>query len=384
MEKHILKQRRIRFKHKNLIKSNDIRIIVASGRTYIESIPKERTNELNYFEMEKMYNTFIQLGRDLYNANIHNLNKIIIGSNIIRGNLNKELFNIKKTDQENEKIIHWLEKNVLDIMDLSTYKKTNLNYFILNNGKWKETESLINWLRNYYIPDVNEGESIKGKYIMYDDGFFIDLAIFMYLTIYSILNQKNVNSKIDKIHFKDFIKFENINTNKFELSDYMYYMYEIISFYEKNNIHILNGYDKVVKGEKDDYKVIREYENLYGILWFIFKLNVNDIYLNDDNDCTIEINPCIDCGIPILSKDSRCDSCEQKNIRNRKRKSQQRKKDNIEKIKSLISNNKYSDNILKEANCLVNKSFRYVKSKEINTLLIKMERYHELLKENCN
>lgn len=377
-----LNQRRIRFKNRSLIKAKEVRIVKMSGITYIEAIPSSYENEISIDKLQELYNSFIDLGRNLYNANKENIEKIIFNSHNCRYvNINRSLLNIANQNESDKlKIIaKWLKLNELKGENLYAHKRTDLNYIILKNGEWNSTNELYKWLTSNYISDINESD-LKGEYLVYDNGFLVDLAIFMYLVIYSILNQKAIENsqkeKQDKIHFDDFIVIENMKNN-FTLRDYIPYINDIMNMYEKDNIYILNGYDKlVIDKDSDEYKMVKEYENLYGILWYVFKLNVSDLCLKDSNDAILPLNICKDCGVPILSANLRCDECDRKNVRDRKAKSRQKKINNILKIKMLLSEYNYPKPLIDKINKILYTNERDLKCKEVNDTLKEMEIYN--------
>lgn len=368
MVKYNLGKNRIRFKHKGLKKSNDIKIIVIDGKTYIEAVPEKNEDTLSINEINEMYISFIQLGRDLYESNKKSISKIDIENNIFHGQIDgRMLTQDVKLNEIIKKIQDWLRENKLDKSDSQVCKRNNLNYLILNNEEWKPSESLIPWLKSNFIPDIYEGENSDGKYVMYDDGFMVELAIFMYLTIYSIVYTNGQMKK--EVCFEDYINFIGIDTSLFTISDYMWYVFDIINFYEKNHTHILHGYDRVINDIDNEFALIHEYESIYGILWYVFKMNINDLLLKDSEQKIIKIQPCKgNCGRLVINN-SRCDVCQTDENRKRKQKSEQKKKDGIAEIKHLISVNKYPDEIKRQANSLLSKSFRELKMYEINEVL---------------
>ena len=372
MRKYNLDTKRIRFKHKNLIKAKDIKIIVAGGKTYIEAVPEKNKDALSLSEISEMYTSFIRLGRDLYNSNKGSINKIVIGHNIIKGRLdNRLLVHDEDFNEVNKKISDWLRENKQDKADLRAYKRTHLNYLILNNEEWKPSESLISWLKSNYIPDIYEAENNNGKYVMYDDGFMIDLAIFMYLTIYSIYHIKGEIK--NEVCFEDYIKFIDIDTIHFDVYNYMHYLFDIINLYEVSHIHILHGYDRIFNDTDNEYGLIREYESIYGVLWYIFKMNINDLLLTDSKDRIIKIQPCKGkCG-RLVFNNPRCYDCQTIENNRRKRKSEQNKKNGLKEVEKLISKNIYPDKTLSEAKNLINTRIGELKMNKIKEVLNKLK-----------
>ena len=377
MSNYKVKAKAIRFKSKCLLKTKEVNIRTTSGITYIEAIPEVYKDELNASELEQLYNSFINLGKDLYNANKDNVGKITFSSlKCLNINPNGTLLNSSKITEKNNLINMWLQTNNLHKSDLYNSKRSNLNYLIIKNGKWNSTDALYNWLLSNFIPDTNEA-FYNDKYLVYDNGMLVDLSIFMYLVIHSILNQKAIdNGKKAKgpERFNDFMCISNVNTANFELNNYMEYLQEAMEIYDKQNIYILNRYDKLIF-KNNEYKVIREYESLYGLLWYIFKINITELCTNTYDGGFVHLNICLDCGNPILSSDLRCDNCNYNNRRERKRKSRQTKKDNINRIKSLLLENKYPKRLVNEAINLLKISERNIECGKVKHILKEMEIY---------
>lgn len=331
MSDYKLRTRSIRFKSKCLMKPKEVKISTTSGITYIEAIPKVYKEELSDKEMEMLYNSFIKLGKDLYNANKDNISKLTFQSvTCLNINPSGSLLNVSNITDKNNLIDTWLNANKLHKSDLYNCKRTNLNYLILKNGKWNSTDTLYNWLLNNFIPDTNE--AYNDQYLLYDNGMLVDLSMFMYLVIQAIINQKAIDygkKAKGNERFNDFMFINNADTTSFKLNDFMKYLQEAIEIYDKQNIYVLSRYDKLTFDDNNGYKVIREYESLFGLLWYIFKLNIVELCTNTYGGEFIPLNICIDCGNPILSHNLRCNNCDINNVRARKSKSRQNKKDNI-------------------------------------------------------
>lgn len=378
MNKYKLNKRRIRFKIKNLMKAKQIKIIKASGITYIEAIPYSSKDELDNKSLEVLYNSFIILGKELYSINKENINKIVFDShNCLEVNLNNSFFNLSSCKNNEEKktlaIDNWLKTNNLSIDDLHDHKRTDLNYLILKNGNWEYSNELYKWLNSNFIPNTNEGENNLGEYVMYDNGFFIDLSIFMYLSVYSILNQKAIDNNYketkENIHFNDFLTINKTFDSPPTLFQYISYLNDVINLYELHNIIKLQYIDKLTLNEENELNVSREFESLYGVLWYIFKLNLVDLYSTNKHGGIVSLNICNDCGTIILGSKLRCEDCDILNVKERKQKSRQQKKDNIEKIMSYISKYEFPDYIKDKVKIILNTNVHKLKSSDIKDVL---------------
>lgn len=378
MSKYKLNKRRIRFKIKNLMKAKQIKVIKASGITYIEAIPYSYKDELDNKSLEVLYNSFISLGKELYIKNKDKINKIVFDShNCLEINLNNSFFNLSNTsdNEENKElaISNWLKNNNLSISDLYAPKRTDLNYLILKNGNWKYSNELYKWLKANFILNINEGENSIGEYIMYDNGFLIDLSIFMYLSIYSTLNQKAIDNNCketkENIHFNDFLTINGTLPTRPTLFQYILYLNDVINLYELHNIIKLQYIDKLTLDEDNELIVSREFESLYGILWYIFKLNLVDIYSTNEYGSIVSLNICKDCGIIMTGSKLRCDDCDRINARRRKQKSREQKKDNVEKIMSYISKYEFPDYLKDKINIILNTNLNDLKSSDIKDIL---------------
>ncbi len=386
-----LNDRTISIKTKKLIKSNKVRIMKSRGAYYLEAIPSEYVNNLTADQLNQMYRSFIELGRKLYNDNKDkNISNIIIEDN---GFLNLDIHNTLlrndvhnfMTDSKIRDVRHQLD----EILGINrSFNISGNNYILLKNNNLKTSnEKLKAWLLDNFIPvieqsDVKDEET--NKYWSYvDDGTLIDMAIFCYLVTYAIINIKYISngktiSKKDPITFSDFI------TGKSDPNDKLYIniVNQIIYLYELSHIYNLYGYNKLSYDyESGIYKMTRQYENIMGVLWHIFKLYLAENYnIIDINDKRIPISICEDCGNPVLGNVLRCSDCEISNVNIRQEKCRKEKLEHIDRIEKLVDKYKKKlpkDLVLKANNYIsMNKSQKiHSKKHDVDILLDELESY---------
>ncbi len=388
-----INEKTISVRTKRLAKTNKVKIIKSNGCYYLEAIPSEYCDNLSADELNKVYLSFIKLGRNLYHENKEkNISKI----KVINGTLNLDIDgtllrnnpNNYINDEKIEKITQQFNA-VLDIKDSLNF--SNHSFILLkDNNVASNIKKLKQWLLDNYIPIKEQSDKIDDKakkyWVYSDDGMLIDMAIFCYLVTYAIINarKKYIGYSIkeddpDFIQFTDFIDFKDNNeSDKLHIG----LVNDIIYLYERSNIHSLYGFNKLQYDyDKDEYKIVRQYEDIYGVLWHIFKLYLAENYKIEDNNAKyIPITICEECGSPILGDILRCDDCKYKNQNVRQKKCREEKFAHIEEIRKLINTESFPNYLIKKANKYVkmtNHDIYNCKKKEIDNLLKQLKSHKE-------
>lgn len=371
MSKLELNKKRISFRTKSLTKAKDIRIVNSNGSVYVEILPEKHTNQLNENEVNEIYTSFIKLGRDLYTLNKNNISKIkcytqtimpdlkLLGKYFL-GDTETYLKSINRPDIISY-IEEWAKKNGISPDDT----KASNSFLLLKTTDWNYDTKFRNWLKSNFVPIITEVDE-NSKWMLADDGRLVDMAIFFYLVTYAI-------NKSDNIRFEDFIEIEDMQFEGFSKSEkelieksgnnitdllYLNMINDIIHMFELHNIHSLHGYNKLVYNlEEQKYEMTREYNNVYGMLWYIFKLQITDSYIPTSYKSSrkIPISICDVCGNPFLGNKIRCEDCDIKDDSVRKVRSRKRLASNIERIRFLIRKNVYSPELTNKTNDLLNK-----------------------------
>ena len=398
--------RRLNTKLRGNIAIKELEIIHTKNSILFFAIPELLERNLDNKDLEKIYFDFLNLGRELYKIskdkdNISNIKYDRFSINL--DPMHKDRF-ILKNKIDNIDVIKytekWAKKSGYKFMQDGEIKDIeNLNSSIfLNIWDASIEEKLKKWCKHKIIPFVYDSYQIENNNYKFQINIerLIDLSIFIYLTIYSLTDNNE-----DGITFENLIDIKeeelneltnkiakNITTSEKKLRKlaYINILNTVIEAFEEINHFSLQGHHKIVAENKDQFSLKTEFDNVDGLVWYIFKLHIIDI-ANDDKYKNrarkIRINICNDCGIPFIGSKSYCDDCDLEKGNKSKRKSRKKLKKDIENIEKIYNkyNTQLPDSLKVEINNLLNlkaceKDTRKIEFDKLLEKLLKWERTH--------
>lgn len=398
--------RRLNTKLRGNIAIKELEIIHTKNSILFFAIPELLERNLDNKDLEKIYFDFLNLGRELYKIskdkdNISNIKYDRFSINL--DPMHKDRF-ILKNKIDNIDVIKYTEKwakksGYKFIQDGEFRDIENLNSSIfLNIWDASIEEKLKKWCKHKIIPFVYDSYQIENNNYKFQINIerLIDLSIFIYLTIYSLTDNNE-----DGITFENLIDIKeeelneltnkiakNITTSEKKLRKlaYINILNTVIEAFEEINHFSLQGHHKIVAENKDQFSLKTEFDNVDGLVWYIFKLHIIDI-ANDDKYKNrakkIRINICNDCGIPFIGSKSYCDDCDLEKGNKSKRKSRKKLKKDIENIEKIYNkyNTQLPDSLKVEINNLLNlkaceKDTRKIEFDKLLEKLLKWERTH--------
>lgn len=398
--------RRLNTKLRGNIAIKELEIIHTKNSILFFAIPELLERNLDNKDLEKIYFDFLNLGRELYKIskdkdNISNIKYDRFSINL--DPMHKDRF-ILKNKIDNIDIMEytekWAKKSGYKFMQDGEIKDIeNLNSSIfLNIWDTSIEEKLKKWCKHKIIPFVYDSYQIENNNYKFQINIerLIDLSIFIYLTIYSLTDNNE-----DGITFENLIDIKeeelneltnkiakNITTSEKKLRKlaYINILNTVIEAFEEINHFSLQGHHKIVAENKDQFSLKTEFDNVDGLVWYIFKLHIIDI-ANDDKYKNrakkIRINICDDCGIPFIGSKSYCDDCDLEKGNKSKRKSRKKLKKDIENIEKIYNkyNTQLPDSLKVEINNLLNlkaceKDTRKIEFDKLLEKLLKWERTH--------
>lgn len=398
--------RRLNTKLRGNIAIKELEIIHTKNSILFFAIPELLERNLDNKDLEKIYFDFLNLGRELYKIskdkdNISNIKYDRFSINL--DPMHKDRF-ILKNKIDNIDIMEytekWAKKSGYKFMQDGEIKDIeNLNSSIfLNIWDTSIEEKLKKWCKHKIMPFVYDSYQIENNNYKFQINIerLIDLSIFIYLTIYSLTDNNE-----DGITFENLIDIKeeelneltnkiakNITTSEKKLRKlaYINILNTVIEAFEEINHFSLQGHHKIVVENKDQFSLKTEFDNVDGLVWYIFKLHIVDI-ANDDKYKNrakkIRINICNDCGIPFIGSKSYCDDCDLEKGNKSKRKSRKKLKKDIENIEKIYNkyNTQLPDSLKVEINNLLNlkaceKDTRKIEFDKLLEKLLKWERTH--------
>lgn len=406
--------RRLNTKLRGNIAIKELEIIHTKNSILFFAIPELLERNLDNKDLEKIYFDFLNLGRELY--------KISKDKDNI-SNIKYDRFSINLDPMHKDRFILKNKIDNIDIMEYTEKWAKKSGYKFMQDGEIKDIENLNSsiflniwdasieeklkkWCKHKIIPFVYDSYQIENNNYKFQINIerLIDLSIFIYLTIYSLTDNNE-----DGITFENLIDIKeeelneltnkiakNITTSEKKLRKlaYINILNTVIEAFEEINHFSLQGHHKIVAENKDQFSLKTEFDNVDGLVWYIFKLHIIDI-ANDDKYKNrarkIRINICDDCGIPFIGSKSYCDNCDLEKGNKSKRKSRKKLEKNIENIEKI--NNKYNtelpDSLKVEINNLLKlkaceKDTRKTEFDKLLEKLLKWERTHIVQKGDTN
>ena len=293
--------RRLNTKLRGNIAIKELEIIHTKNSILFFSIPESLGSNLDNKDLEKIYFDFLNLGRELYKIskdkdNISNIKYDRFSINL--DPMHKDRF-ILKNKIDNIDVIKYTEKwakksGYKFIQDGEFRDIENLNSSIfLNIWDTSIEEKLKKWCKHKIMPFVYDSYQIENNNYKFQINIerLIDLSIFIYLTIYSLTDNNE-----DGITFENLIDIKeeelneltnkiakNITTSEKKLRKlaYINILNTVIEAFEEINHFSLQGHHKIVVENKDQFSLKTEFDNVDGLVWYIFKLHIVDI-ANDD------------------------------------------------------------------------------------------------------
>lgn len=398
--------RRLNTKLRGNIAIKELEIIHTKNSILFFAIPELLERNLDNKDLEKIYFDFLNLGRELY--------KISKDKDNI-SNIKYDRFSINLDPMHKDRFILKNKIDNIDIMEYTEKWAKKSGYKFMQDGEIKDIENLNSsiflniwdasieeklkkWCKHKIIPFVYDSYQIENNNYKFQINIerLIDLSIFIYLTIYSLTDNNE-----DGITFENLIDIKeeelneltnkiakNITTSEKKLRKlaYINILNTVIEAFEEINHFSLQGHHKIVAENKDQFSLKTEFDNVDGLVWYIFKLHIIDI-ANDDKYKNrakkIRINICNDCGIPFIGSKSYCDDCDLEKGNKSKRKSRKKLKKDIENIEKIYNkyNTQLPDSLKVEINNLLNlkaceKDTRKIEFDKLLEKLLKWERTH--------
>lgn len=398
--------RRLNTKLRGNIAIKELEIIHTKNSILFFAIPELLERNLDNKDLEKIYFDFLNLGRELY--------KISKDKDNI-SNIKYDRFSINLDPMHKDRFILKNKIDNIDIMEYTEKWAKKSGYKFMQDGEIKDIENLNSsiflniwdasieeklkkWCKHKIIPFVYDSYQIENNNYKFQINIerLIDLSIFIYLTIYSLTDNNE-----DGITFENLIDIKeeelneltnkiakNITTSEKKLRKlaYINILNTVIEAFEEINHFSLQGHHKIVAENKDQFSLKTEFDNVDGLVWYIFKLHIIDI-ANDDKYKNrakkIRINICDDCGIPFIGSKSYCDDCDLEKGNKSKRKSRKKLKKDIENIEKIYNkyNTQLPDSLKVEINNLLNlkaceKDTRKIEFDKLLEKLLKWERTH--------
>lgn len=398
--------RRLNTKLRGNIAIKELEIIHTKNSILFFAIPELLERNLDNKDLEKIYFDFLNLGRELY--------KISKDKDNI-SNIKYDRFSINLDPMHKDRFILKNKIDNIDIMEYTEKWAKKSGYKFMQDGEIKDIENinssiflniwdasieekLKKWCKHKIIPFVYDSYQIENNNYKFQINIerLIDLSIFIYLTIYSLTDNNE-----DGITFENLIDIKeeelneltnkiakNITTSEKKLRKlaYINILNTVIEAFEEINHFSLQGHHKIVAENKDQFSLKTEFDNVDGLVWYIFKLHIIDI-ANDDKYKNrakkIRINICNDCGIPFIGSKSYCDDCDLEKGNKSKRKSRKKLKKDIENIEKIYNkyNTQLPDSLKVEINNLLNlkaceKDTRKIEFDKLLEKLLKWERTH--------
>ena len=398
--------RRLNTKLRGNIAIKELEIINTKNSILFFAIPELLERNLDNKDLEKIYFDFLNLGRELY--------KISKDKDNI-SNIKYDRFSINLDPMHKDRFILKNKIDNIDIMEYTEKWAKKSGYKFMQDGEIKDIENLNSsiflniwdasieeklkkWCKHKIIPFVYDSYQIENNNYKFQINIerLIDLSIFIYLTIYSLTDNNE-----DGITFENLIDIKeeelneltnkiakNITTSEKKLRKlaYINILNTVIEAFEEINHFSLQGHHKIVAENKDQFSLKTEFDNVDGLVWYIFKLHIIDID-NDDKYKNrakkIRINICNDCGIPFIGSKSYCDDCDLEKGNKSKRKSRKKLKKDIENIEKIYNkyNTQLPDSLKVEINNLLNlkaceKDTRKIEFDKLLEKLLKWERTH--------
>ena len=398
--------RRLNTKLRGNIAIKELEIIHTKNSILFFAIPELLERNLDNKDLEKIYFDFLNLGRELY--------KISKDKDNI-SNIKYDRFSINLDPMHKDRFILKNKIDNIDIMEYTEKWAKKSGYKFMQDGEIKDIENinssiflniwdasieekLKKWCKHKIIPFVYDSYQIENNNYKFQIIIerLIDLSIFIYLTIYSLTDNNE-----DGITFENLIDIKeeelneltnkiakNITTSEKKLRKlaYINILNTVIEAFEEINHFSLQGHHKIVAENKDQFSLKTEFDNVDGLVWYIFKLHIIDI-ANDDKYKNrakkIRINICNDCGIPFIGSKSYCDDCDLEKGNKSKRKSRKKLKKDIENIEKIYNkyNTQLPDSLKVEINNLLNlkaceKDTRKIEFDKLLEKLLKWERTH--------
>ena len=398
--------RRLNTKLRGNIAIKELEIIHTKNSILFFAIPELLERNLDNKDLEKIYFDFLNLGRELY--------KISKDKDNI-SNIKYDRFSINLDPMHKDRFILKNKIDNIDIMEYTEKWAKKSGYKFMQDGEIKDIENLNSsiflniwdasieeklkkWCKHKIIPFVYDSYQIENNNYKFQINIerLIDLSIFIYLTIYSLTDNNE-----DGITFENLIDIKeeelneltnkiakNITTSEKKLRKlaYINILNTVIEAFEEINHFSLQGHHKIVAENKDQFSLKTEFDNVDGLVWYIFKLHIIDI-ANDDKYKNrarkIRINICDDCGIPFIGSKSYCDNCDLEKGNKSKRKSRKKLKKDIENIEKIYNkyNTELPDSLKVEINNLLNlkaceKDTRKIEFDKLLEKLLKWERTH--------
>ena len=398
--------RRLNTKLRGNIAIKELEIIHTKNSILFFAIPELLERNLDNKDLEKIYFDFLNLGRELY--------KISKDKDNI-SNIKYDRFSINLDPMHKDRFILKNKIDNIDIMEYTEKWAKKSGYKFMQDGEIKDIENLNSsiflniwdasieeklkkWCKHKIIPFVYDSYQIENNNYKFQINIerLIDLSIFIYLTIYSLTDNNE-----DGITFENLIDIKeeelneltnkiakNITTSEKKLRKlaYINILNTVIEAFEEINHFSLQGHHKIVAENKDQFSLKTEFDNVDGLVWYIFKLHIIDI-ANDDKYKNrakkIRINICDDCGIPFIGSKFYCDDCDLEKGNKSKRKSRKKLKKDIENIEKIYNkyNTQLPDSLKVEINNLLNlkaceKDTRKIEFDKLLEKLLKWERTH--------
>ena len=250
--------------------------------------------------------------------------KILNNNDIFYDELYEDFISLGKLLYDNYKNrIIKIEKNEVPLDRLIKFKNetNNMEDYENNNKRVQIIEEWLKSKRYVYLKEFDPDSSDKKIEIF----FLSDLAIFSYMVLSSLNNyflEKDAKLKTKRAkHAQKFEQvyketlFNNISFDTFTLvkSNKLDEFISLINFYMSQYEigagklilieHSKLNYNSSSNNPKDKYRYTKYFDNIYGLYWFILKMQIYSIL----NGYRI-VNMC-SCGNMITGKADRCSSC---------------------------------------------------------------------------
>lgn len=245
------------------------------------------THFTNNYDMEYLFQEFIELGKNIYNSNNDFIDKIIF----------RESIKVYKTDKLILKRDVLIEDNILKLV--KDWCKKCPVYFKLDGPE-----------------DYRNNNEIEIYALL-------DMAVFSYLTLSAINNyflKKKDYDEYLKGNQIEFSTFTEIQDSK--LYDFLATITDIVSEYERriynNNRPLLQESTALTFNETSKKcEFTRVFENIYSIFWLTVKAQI--FTMTNGN----EIFHICRCGSVVLGKSEHCQNCKMAKERERKQRKEE-------------------------------------------------------------
>lgn len=381
MTNNNLSKRNLCIRVRKLTKASNVEVIDTGNDVFYKCNSINQT-QLSEKQISNLYMAFLNLGHDIYFTNRKKLKKI----RYCNYDLSCILEPLIKVTKEN---IPFIQERVLET--LANLNKDN-NIIFYNDNKYNSNKdylflkkedifnncALQTFITNNYVPLIdeenNEDFSLPSKvYIDYE--FLVKISIFIYLCVAAIDNSHSKYKYENKINFSDFIEVND--PSELSSKDYIVILEKIINMFESSYRSRFCGFNRLVYNEEyDTFDFVQEFNDVIGLMWYLFKLDISNILsFADKNGDFVHVSICGECGLPFLGNTIRCNNCDN-TASKRVAKSMANKLANIEKIKKLAEKNSYSEEVKIEIDNIIKltKTEQYHISKSIvDKLLAKLE-----------